>query len=149
MIGFVENNSINGTYQLSPFNFQHFGMNHIALNVGGTSVPGKPLQPDFQNGDYMDCYMTLFSGMGAMYEDEGNHIDREDYKKGYSLVCFDLSPDLEEGGGYVNLRKSGTVSLEVTFKTALTETVNLVVYGEFENTIEIDQFRSVVTDFNL
>ena len=39
----------------------------------------------------MNCYMTLFS------------------KKGYTLICFDLSPDLEEGGGYVNLRKTGTV----------------------------------------
>ena len=57
-----------------------------------------------------------------------------------------MSPDLEEGGGYVNLRKTGTVS---HFKKELTETVNIVVYGEFENTIEIDQYRSVVTDFTL
>ena len=127
----------------------HFDMDHITLSVGGTSIPGKALQPDFETGDYMNCYMTLFSGMGSMYQDEGNHIDREEYKKGYTLICFDLSPDLEEGGGYVNLRKTGTVSLEVHFKKELTETVNIVVYGEFENTIEIDQYRSVVTDFTL
>ena len=149
VIGFVRNSGINGTYQTNPFQFEHFDMDHIALNVGGTSVPGKALQPDFETGDYMNCYMTLFSGMGSVYQDEGNHIDREEYKKGYTLICFDLSPDLEEGGGYVNLRKTGTVSLEVHFKKELTETVNIVVYGEFENTIEIDQYRSVVTDFTL
>ena len=49
----------------------------------------------------------------------------------------------------MNLRKTGTVSLGVHFKKELTETVNIVVYGEFENTIEIDQYRSVVTDFTL
>ena len=140
VIGFVRNSGIN---------IEHFDMDHIALSVGGTSVPGKALQPDFETGDYMNCYMTLFSGMGSMYQDEGNHIDREEYKKGYTLICFDLSPDLEEGGGYVNLRKTGTVSLEVHFKKELTETVNIVVYGEFENTIEIYQYRSVVTDFTL
>ena len=49
----------------------------------------------------------------------------------------------------MNLRKTGTVSVEVHFKKELTETVNIIVYGEFENTIEIDQYRSVVTDFIL
>ena len=124
-------------------------MDHIALSVGGTSVPSKALQSDFETGYYMNCYMTLFSGMGSIYQDEGNHIDREEYKKGYILICIDLSPDLEEGGGYVNLKNTGTVSLGVHFKSELTETVNIIVYVEFENTIEIDQYRSVVIDFTL
>ena len=49
----------------------------------------------------------------------------------------------------MNLRETGTVLLEVHFKKVLTEAVNIVVYGEFENTIEIDQYRSIVTDFTL
>ena len=46
-------------------------------------------------------------------------------------------------------KKTGTVSLKVRLKKELTETVNIVVLGEFENTIEIDQYRSVVIDFTL
>ena len=49
----------------------------------------------------------------------------------------------------MNLRKTGTVSLEVHFIKELTETVNIVVYGEFENTIEIDHYRSIVINFTL
>ena len=64
----------------------------------------------------MNCYMTLFSGMGSMYQDEGYQIDRYEYKSGYTLICFDLSPDLEESGVYVNLRKTCTFSLKVHFK---------------------------------
>ena len=66
--GFVKNSGINGMYQTNPFQFEHFDMDHIALSVGATSVPGKALQPDFETGDYMNCYMTL-SGMGSMYQD--------------------------------------------------------------------------------
>ena len=90
-------------------------------------MPGKALQPDFEMEDYMNCYMTLFSSMGSMYQEKGNHIDREEYQKGYTFICFDLAPDLEEGGGYLNLRKTGTVSLEVHFKKELAKTVNIVV----------------------
>ena len=80
VIGFVKNSDINRTYQTNPFQFEHFDMDHIALSVGGTSIPSKTLQPDFETGDYMNCYMTLFSDMGFMYQDEGNHIDKEEYK---------------------------------------------------------------------
>ena len=40
-----------------------------------------------------------------MYQDEGNHIDREEYKNRYTLICFDLSPNLEQVGVYVNLAR--------------------------------------------
>ena len=43
VIGFVKNSGINGTYQTNPFQFENFDMDHIALSVGGTSVPGKAL----------------------------------------------------------------------------------------------------------
>ena len=48
VIGFVKNSGINETYQTNPFQFEHFDMDHITLSVGGISVPGKALQPDFE-----------------------------------------------------------------------------------------------------
>ena len=50
---FCQNIGINGTYQINPFQFQHFDMDHIALSVGGTSVPGKGLY--LKTGEYMNC----------------------------------------------------------------------------------------------
>ena len=51
----------------------------IVVARDGTSIPGKSLQPDFETGDYMKFYMTLFSGMRSVYQDKGNHIDRDKY----------------------------------------------------------------------
>ena len=51
---------------------------------------------------------------------------------GYTLICFNLSHDLEEDVGYVNLRKSGTVPLKMHFKNELTEIVNIFVYGNLK-----------------
>ena len=55
VIGFIKNSGINGTYQTNPFQFEHFDMDHIAPSMGGTSVPGMTLQPDFSSLAWDHC----------------------------------------------------------------------------------------------
>ena len=109
----------------------------------------KPLKTDFASGDFINCYLSLFTGVNTFHQDKGNAISREEYKNWYSLVAFNLTPDLEEAGGQTNLIKNGVVSLEVHFKAATTEAINIVVYGEFDNLVEIDCFREVLCDYTL
>ncbi|KAF4522353.1 hypothetical protein B566_EDAN011073 [Ephemera danica] len=45
------------------------------------------------------------------------------------------------------LRKNGTLGLELRFETGLPETVNCVVYLEYNSLIEIDKERRVTTDY--
>ena len=45
-----------------------------------------------------------------MYKDDGNTITREDYRGGYGLYVFDLSPDLSVGG-HLNLVRHGNLRL--------------------------------------
>ncbi|XP_072766287.1 uncharacterized protein F54H12.2-like [Anoplolepis gracilipes] len=79
----------------------------------------------------------------------GNSISREDYFKGYTLFAFDLTPDLSANcAGHWNLVKYGSLRLEVRFKRALAETVNCIVYAEFDNVVEIDASRQVIVDFS-
>ena len=149
VVGFVTNNALNGAFNENPFKFQHFGLQRIGLTVDGKQVPMKPLKADFASGDFINCYLSLFTGVNAFHQDKGNAISREEYKNGYSLVAFNLTPDLEEAGGQTNLIKNGVVSLEVHFKAATTQAINIVVYGEFDNLVEIDRFREVLCDYTL
>ena len=68
---------------------------------------------------------------------------------GYTLFAFDLTPDLSANyAGHWNLVKHGSLRLEVRFEKPLTETVNCIVYAEFDNVIEIDSSRQVIVDFS-
>ena len=96
----------------------------------------------------MEAYQTLFSGTGRLFTDSGIDIAREDYNKGYAILVFDLTPDLCSSSTHLNQKQKGNVSLEVQFSAGLANPVNLLVYGEFESTVEIDFARHVTFDYS-
>lgn len=149
ILGFVSNKGFNGDRQRNPFNFQSFMLNFLSLYVDGTQVPTKPLQLNFNKDNlYVDAYHTLFSGTGIHFLNEGNAINRLQYAKGNCLMAFDLTPDLSANcPSHWSLVKHGTLRIEVRFDNALTETINCIVYAEFDNLIEVDAARQVITDF--
>lgn len=149
ILGMVSNKAFNGDRKRNPFNFQHFMMNYLSLYVDGVQVPSKPLLLNFSKDNlYADAYHTLFSGTGIHFLNEGNGINRLEYAKGNCLLAFDLTPDLSANcPSHWSLVRHGTLRIEVRFDEALKETINCLVYAEFDNLIEIDAARQVITDF--
>lgn len=149
VIGLVDNDTFNGNPGKSPFNFKHYDMNYLSVYVDGTQIPTKPYTPDFDHkGGCMRSFLSLFHATGKLGLDAGNSIGRSDYVgNGYALHVLDLSPDLSDGN-HLELREKGTVGLEIHFGTALPNTINVIVYSEFENLIEIDRNRRVIFDYS-
>ena len=83
-----------------------------------------------------------------MYQDTGHFISRDDYPNGYTLYCFDLSPDLNQGD-HLNLVKKGNLRLEMRFGQALPQTVMVIVYAQFQNILEVDKQRNIFLEYNV
>ena len=149
VVGFVGNAAFIGDMKKNPFNFQNFGLNFLALYVDGHQIPSRPLQPQYGTSNlYVHAYHTLFSGTGIHFLNEGNCIPREEYPEGNCLAAFDLTPDLSANTmTHWNLVRQGSLRLDVRFEANLTETINCVVYGEFDNVVEIDNDRNVIMDY--
>lgn len=149
IIGFVNNAAFNGGLTKNPFNFENYNINTFCLYIDGQQIPSKALQPSFDNNIYTAAYHTLFSGTGIHFLNEGNGISREQYAKGYCMLAFDLTADLSSNSNtHWNLIKHGSVRLEVRFESTLTQTINCIIYAEFDNVIEIDKNRNVTVDYS-
>jgi hypothetical protein len=148
VIGCVDNRAYNGNYAFNPFNFQHYSATSISVYLDGQQHGLKPLALDYANRHFVNAYMNMFSGSGKENQDEGNDIERTEFDKGFTLYVYDLTPDLSESDSF-NLTRSGNVRLEMKFADALPHTISIVTFAEFENIIEVDRNRNVVTDFGV
>jgi hypothetical protein len=59
VIGCVDSDALNGTITKNTFDFKHYKINFVALNVDGRQIPAKPLQPDFENAGYIRSYIPV------------------------------------------------------------------------------------------
>ena len=146
VLGIVDNDVFNGTYAKNSFNLKHYRLTRLTLQLDGQEQSVKPLQLKFATGKIARGFMSLFQRAGKAFKDEDIDISREDYEYGYTLFCFDLTPDLGENDHF-SLIKSGSVRVNLTFADPLPQTVNVIVYSEFQNVLEIDRNRNVFYSF--
>ena len=142
----IDNDAYNGSYAKNPFHAKHNNVNFLAVYVDGRQVPSKPLQPNFDENRFIRSYLNLFTSTGKVSQDEGNGLTRDDFRDGYTFFGFDLTPDACDGSCF-HLVQKGNLRIEMHFAAALQQTINVVVYAEFESVLEIDKSRNVIYDF--
>ena len=120
--------------------FKHYALSEISLHLDENTQPIKPLKPSFSNRQYIQAYMSLFSGTGKENRNDRNDIAREHYPNGYALYVFDLSPDLAEEGHF-NL-----ASLRASSKSTAIETSSTTLAVKHEH---YRNFRIFEQRFNL
>ena len=141
IVGFLNHNSENGSYMHSPFKFQHFNLSSINLTVNGRNVLNNPLQLNFAENTFIRAFHNFQAVCDKISVNEGNNISPEEFKSNICLLAFDNTPDLCRGEG-IHLSRNSTTTLDLSFHTALTETVTVLVYTEFDDLLEIDKARN-------
>ena len=145
--GLVLNTAHVGSYKENPFNYQNFDVSNVCLRENGQVIDGRPLSLDYDNEQYVDGYWSLQRALDQRFRDEGSQISRTDYKSGYALYAFDLSPS-QCTDQFVDPTKKGKLTLELQFAKPIPKTLTLCVYLQFEASVIIDEYREVVTKFN-
>lgn len=148
VLGFVRTDAFNGSITTNPFNFTSFNYTSVAFYIDSIAIPSKPFICDFASNQYIKAYHSLFEGSNINHSDIGNNISRADYPNGYALLAVDFTPDLCSSSSHISLPKTGSMRIDVRFANALAHSITAIIFAEFDNLIEIDQYRNVVTDYS-
>ena len=65
--------------------------------MNGEHSPSKPLQMKFDDvggANYISAFQTLYAGTNKLFQNQGNGISRDEYRKGCTMFVFDLTADL-------------------------------------------------------
>ena len=146
IMGLVRNDAHVGSYKHNPLNFQHFDVSKVSLFLNGQIVDGRPLSFDFGNDDYIDGFWGLSRAANHRYFNDGTLITRKDYKSGYTLWSYDLTPS-QCDEQFNDPKKRGTLTAEFEFAKNIPTPLTLCVYFQFDSEIIINEGGSVVTLF--
>ena len=141
IVGFLSHSARSGSYQQSPFNFKNFGVDHVSLIFNGIPV-GRAYKPDFTRSLWAREYMHLMESCDRGDVDADIGVPYESFGQGFALYAFDGRPDLTQGEA-VPLIRTGSVSIEVGFKAATTETLSALIYAEHYGAFLLDAEQRV------
>ena len=146
-VAMVENAAYNGSLKKNPFNFQHFGLNKMALYKEGCSVPGLPFEPDFSAGRFLRDYINTMNVMKYSNSDETNGLTPYEFANGYTIYAFDLTPDNAAGAEHRQVNKTHDLRLELVFEAPLKQSINVIMFCVYDSAIEITHLRDVITHY--
>ena len=140
----VGNDAFNGNPRKNPYEFKHFNCNYIAMVKNGTSVPGAALTPDFAGGCYIRAYTQLLQTLEEFNAKiSSTNVTVGDFANGSTIFGYNLTPDLDTGGGCQQPFEQSNIRVDLRFSQALPETVNLLIFAVSDTKLMITRDRQI------
>ena len=147
IVGLVDRRAFNGNVTRDPFCFQKFGLTSINQIVKGEEYPYETLHLVRNNGTRDNLgYFRFLQASGAWCKKKGNMVELEDWghEKNCTLFMFDNVANGCADSQRLNPKQTGDLQLSLEFGAAPNTNITVLVYGEFENLLEIDKNGAVL-----
>lgn len=145
IIGFVSNKAFYGSEYHNPFNFHHYDVNNMGLNVNGQDYLMEPMKLDFAKSQYMIAYMNMIQNLEEYCKSECNTtITYDGFAKGNSFFVFNFTPDLSYSAAYAQVFRQSSLRLDLNFAKELPENINVIMFALYDGQIEISKDKSIV-----
>ena len=148
VFGLVTDVSASGSQTTDPFYFAHHDVNSIEVTYNGKRVPSYALKPDFSNLPYSasSIYTESMKGLGKCLYNSDCGLSMTEWTKGKTLYAIDFAPHMGQSDCFSPHADCG-LSISLGFGTATTAVLNLILFGQFESIVTIDQSRNVLRDY--
>ena len=145
ILAFVSAEAYNGAAGANPLKFEHLFIRSLTVYLNDESVPGVLYQNlDFTNNDYSETLRELQKIKSVSGKPIDLDITLDDFKNGSALFAIDIEPEIPPNLSVWPIPKTGTVKISISLEKKLTAPMNLLIYGIFPGTVEIDSDRNVL-----
>ena len=110
---------------------------------------GRALEPNFTDKQYAIAYANTLSALGQFNSSESNGLTYDMFGNGFTLFAFDLTADNQVYAGHRHAIASGNLRVELSFASALTQTINVLVFSVCDNTLEVTAERNVEFNYTI
>ena len=143
----LDSRAFNGDVTRDPLCFQKFGLRSIRQIVRGDEYPYETLGLNFNDNSRDNLgYFRFLQTSGAWCKKQGNMVERGDWGQGKNctLFMFDNVANGYTDSQRLNTKQTGDLQLSLEFGAAPHTNIAVLVYGEFENLLEIDSNGAVL-----
>lgn len=141
IICMVSNDAYSGSIKKNPYVFKHNDLSFLNVYLNGEPIHQNGNKPVWDDGSAIEQYVWALNNIG-LKNVISNGITYEEFIANSVIFPYDLTPDLcnsyQSHGS-----ESGNVDLQLGFKTALTEAVQLIIYATYDEVVAIDKDRVV------
>ena len=145
----MKQTAFNGTVTVNPFSFEQFNLVSIKQLVRGEEYPYETLELKHDD-DSKDLrgYQRFLKASGVLCRGKGNMVRKEDWghAKRCNLFVFDNTANGCLDSPVLNPKQEGELRLVIDFGDAPGSNLTILLYGEFENMLEINENRVVLYD---
>ena len=149
VVALMEQATFNGDATKNPFSFKTFNVSSIKQLIRGEEYPYETLelQHDGASKDQRG-YFRFLQATGCLCRGKGNMVlkDNWGHNKKCTLFVFDNTANGCLDSPVLNPKQSGEVRLVIDFGANPGENLTILLYGEFENLLEINGNRVVTYD---
>ena len=141
IVALCEQAAFNGDITKYPFRFEKFNMSIIKQMINGEEYPYETLELKY-DGDDKDWrgYQRFLRATGCLCRGKGNMVREEDWGHGkhFNIFLFDNTANGCVDSPVLNPKKTGEVRVVIDFGANPGENLTVLLYGEFENLMEIN-----------
>ena len=146
IIGLVKESASSGNHGENPFNFQAYGLKEIGVKYDDFKYEVKT---DFDTNNFVQAFAQLYSDTGLEFAEKDCGITPEEFKGGYALYAFDLTPDRTPEDQRINLIKTGKLNLSLRFGAPTQHAISVMVLSFYDNLITLNSDRLPTTDYHM
>jgi len=148
LVTMVTSRALSGTHDTNPFYLDNFDLCYLSAEIDGKIYPTNGYNMDFSTHQTLTCYDGLSRALEIYSSSERSlPFTRMEYQNGFTIYGFDFTPSGTSRGA-LTIIKQGNLNLNMRFKTALTEPINVIAYLVFDSTISINNARQAIFDFS-